>query len=212
MMFAVGVISFGAGAADTLPEELTQTLQEYRKSKGLILEVRKTIKNTMLEKETTFKGEIQFAQGKFYWETSEPERNLLVYDGSLLWNVQYPPAEFKKMPLQVAKMSLKSKKNSPLIIVDIFGQRPLEEVFQVTAKGKVGDLSSFELKEKKTDLGLKNLTLKVDSKQRRVVALEYLDEVDNETKLEFVGTQLNAKVKQTIFKYKPPANAKVTEY
>ncbi len=54
--------------------------------------------------------------------------------------------------------------------------------------------------------------LKVDAKTKRVASLEYLDEVENEVKLEFRSTQFNVKVKQSIFDYKPPKTAKVTEY
>jgi outer membrane lipoprotein-sorting protein len=154
---------------------------------------------------------IQLAEGKFHWETSGPEKNLLVFDGQFLWNVQFPPEEFKSAPLQVAKMSLKAK-NSPLIILEIFGQKPLDTFFKVTTKKTEGDVTSFALKEKKVDLGLKDITLKINAKDHRVVSLSYLDEVENETVLAFKATQLDAKLKEDLFSYKPPKGAQVTEY
>lgn len=211
LLMAVAFVPF-ASFAEEVPAELNDTLEVYRKSESIILEVRKTVKNVMLDKETVFKGMIRFVKGKFYWETTEPEKSLVVYDGKTLWTVQYPPAEFKGVPLQVAKMHIKSKKNSPIILAEIFGTRPLQTVFKVKQKSKDGSIVLYELKEKKTEFGLKNLILKVDVKTQRVASIEYLDEVENETKIEFRATQFNVKVKQSLFKYNPPKNAQVTEY
>jgi outer membrane lipoprotein-sorting protein len=211
-LMAFSATSLCVWAADDIPAELNDTLGVYRQSESMILEVRKTVKNSMLDKETTFKGMIRFVKGKFYWETSDPEKNLVIYDLKTLWTIQYPPAEFKDMPLQVAKMSMKSKKNSPIILAEIFGTRPINSVFKVKLKSKNGALMSYDLTEKKSQFGLKNLTLKIDAKAQRVVSIEYVDEVENETKIEFRSTQFNIKVKSSLFNYKPPKNAQVTEY
>lgn len=199
-------------AEEAVPPELSEVLDHYRQAESIILEVRKIQKNVMLDKEVTHKGMIRFVKGKFYWETSEPEKNLVVYDRKTLWTIQYPPSEFKEMPLQVAKMNIKNKKNSPILLAEIFGDRPIQSIFKVKQKSKDGALINYELKEKKSEFGLKNLILKIDSKEKRVASLEYVDEVENETKLEFRSTQFNIKIKQSLFNYKPPKNAKVTEY
>jgi len=213
LIFGIGTfLTKNANAVEIVPPELTEILDIYRQSESIILEVRKIQKNVMLDKEVTYKGMIRFVKGKFYWETTDPEKNLVVYDGKTLWTVQYPPSEFKEMPLQVAKMSIKSKKNSPIILAEIFGTRPIQSIFKVKQKSKDGALVNYELKEKKSEFGLKNLILKIDTKEKRVASIEYLDEVENETKLEFRSTQFNIKVKQSLFNYKPPKNAKVTEY
>lgn len=195
----------------TVPAELKETLQVYKESKGMVLDVNKTIKNIMLDKETNYPGVIQLAEGKFNWETTGPEKNLLVFDGHYLWNIQYPPAEFKSAQLQVAKMSMKAK-NSPLIILEIFGKNSIDKYFTVSVKNQEGDTSAFTLKEKKTDLGLKDITLKINTKEHRVVSLEYKDEVDNQTIIAFKATQLDAKLKHDLFSYTPPKEAQVTEY
>ena len=197
--------------AEVVPQELSDTLSIYRQSGSMILEVRKTVKNPILEKETTFKGIIRFQKGKFYWETTEPEKNLVIYDGKTLWNIQYPPIEMKEAPLQIAKTKVRSKKNSPIILAEIFGTRPIQSVFDVKQKSKDGALFVYELKEKKTEFGLKNLLMKVDVKAQRIATLEYLDEVENEVKIEFRSTQFDVKIKQSLFKYTPPKNALVTE-
>lgn len=199
-------------AAEIVPSELHETLGIYREAESLILEVRKVQKSVMLDKETVHKGMIKFMKGKFYWETTDPEKNLVIYDGKTLWTIQYPPADFKDMPLQVAKMRIKNKKNSPIILAEIFGTRPIESIFKIKQKSKDGALISYDLKEKKSEFGLKNLTLKLDTKEKRVVSLEYLDEVENEIKIEFRSTQFNIKIKPSLFNYKPPKKAQVTEY
>jgi histidyl-tRNA synthetase len=55
-------------------------------------------------------------------------------------------------------------------------------------------------------------SLDEESKNHFMRVLEYLDEVENETKLEFRSTQFNMKVKSSLFNYKPPKTAKITEY
>ena len=209
---SLGTVISTSGAAEAVPSDLIATIQVYRKAESLLFEVRKTVKNPMLEKETTFKGIIKLLKGKFYWETTEPEKSLLIYDGKLLWSVQYPPQEFKDAPLQVAKMNLKAQKKSPLILSDLFGTRPFGQIFKVEAKSKNGNIVEYNLKEKKSDTGLKNLVIKVDNKAQRIVSLSYLDEVDNETRIDFRSTQFDIKIRQGLFSYKPPQNAKVTEY
>ncbi|MEY4617476.1 MAG: outer rane lipoprotein carrier protein [Pseudomonadota bacterium] len=202
--------AFGAKKS-SMPIDLSATLKFYQESKGLVLEVNKSVKNTMLDKETNYPGLIQLADGKFHWETTSPDKNLLVFDGSFLWNIQYPPEDFKSAPLQVAKMSLKSK-NSPLIILEIFGSKPLSQFFGVTTKLQDGDIIKYALKEKKMDLGLKNIILTINKKDHRVVSLSYVDELENETILSIKETQLDAKLKTDLFSYKPPKGAQVTEY
>jgi len=208
--FSISILNQTAWCS--VPIELDEVLEHYRKSETIILEVRKTIKNPVLDKEVLSKGMIRFVKGKFYWETTEPEKNLVIYDGSTLWTVQYPPVEFKDMALQVAKMGIKSKKNSPIILTEIFGERPLDSIFKVKTGGKNGALINYELNEIKSEFGVKNLILKIDTKEKRVASIEYKDEVDNETKVEFRSTQFNVKIRSTLFNYKPPKNAKVTEY
>lgn len=203
--------TFGA-KVEALPEELQSTLNEYRSSRGTILLVNKIVKNVVMDKQTNFVGKIQMAGGKFYWETTEPEKSLLVYDGRYLWNVQYPGEALKNAPLQVVRLNIKKKNSSPLLILDIFGKRPLQDLFTVTEQPNKEEKHLFYLlKEKKLDLGLKDLTLKIDPKERRVLGLSYRDDLDNETKIEFKQTQLNSKVNQKIFTYNPPKGAQVTE-
>lgn len=193
-------------------DDLNSTLDVYKSADTMILEVRKTVKNTMLDKETLSKGMIRFVKGNFYWETLDPEKNLVIYNGKTLWTVQYPPAEFKDSPIQVAKTKIKNKKNSPIILSEIFGTRPIKSLFNVKLNKKDGSLLSFNLEEKKPQFGLKNLTILIDTKNQRVASIDYIDEVENETKIEFRSTQFNMNIRKSLFQYKPPAKAQVTEY
>lgn len=211
LLLGVSLLFYSLQIVASVPSELSETLSQYKQSESMILEVRKTLTNTMLDKEVVSKGMIRFVKGKFYWETTDPEKSLVIYNGKTLWTVQYPPAEFKDMPLQVGKMGVKSKKNSPIILSEIFGTRPLDTVFTIKQKSKSGNFYLYDLKEIKTDFGLKNLVLKIDNKEQRVVSIEYVDEVENETKIEFRSTQFNMKIRSSIFEYKPPKDAKVTD-
>ncbi len=205
------LFSLSLSAAKSDPANLDKVMKNYKQADTVILDVRKTVKSEILDKETVYKGVIRFSKGKLHWTNEEPSKSLIIYDGSILWSIQYPPAEFKSPP-QVAKTKLKKGKSSPLVLTSLLGDKPLKKYFEVAPDNIDGIYQTFKLKEIKNTLGVKDILLTIDTKLDRLVKLQYIDEVENLTKLEFRGTQFNEVIKPTMFSFKPPKGITVQEY
>lgn len=211
------LLGIGAIAQNTVEasmaqnEDLEKIMKSYKGADTIILDVKKTVKSEVLDKESSYWGIIRFAKGKIHWVNEEPEKSMMIYDGAVLWTIQYPPKEFNSPP-QIAKTNLKKSKNTPLVLNSVFGSKPLKNYFDITADKSEGSVKSFILKAKKDNLNVKEIYLTIDTKLEKILALSYKDEVDNSTKLEFKSTRFNEKIRPATFSYKPPKDSVVTEY
>ncbi len=204
-----------ASFANPKPEAETSTLatvvQKYRQAKLSTLAVDKTVTSEILEKKSVYQGKIYISAGKFRWETDQPEKSLLVYDGSHLWNVQYPAKEFEEANLQVTKSKLSDKAKGQNILSSLFGKQPLGKIFSIkkdeTSSSK--DQTVYSLEPKDDTLEIKEIRLTTVSKL--ISKVQYKDEVGNLTELIFTKTSLSGKPSPGLFKYSPPKGAKVTE-
>jgi outer membrane lipoprotein-sorting protein len=204
-------IGKSAEASVSVNEDLEKVMGAYKSAETIILDVKKTVKSEVLEKESIYRGIIRFAKGKIHWINEEPEKSIMIYDGEVLWTIQFPPKEFNSPP-QIAKTNLKKSKNTPLVLNSVFGTKPLKNYFEIVPEKVNGNLKDFLLKDKKQNLGIKEILLTIDVKDEKIVSLAYKDEVDNSTRLEFKSTRFNEKIKATTFLYKPPKDSVITEY
>lgn len=188
---------------------LKSVTKKYKKSALVEITVEKTVVSELLGKETKFKGKIYLSSGLFRFENNEPEKTLLVYDGSILWNEQSPPAEFPG-PVQVAKSKLSKKNKSQILISSLLGQGELNENFKIKAEKKMGDVVALTVEPKTSELNIKQLELKIIVKTKVVSELNYKDDVGNETKMIFLNTTFKSKKNDKLFKYVPPKDAQVT--
>jgi outer membrane lipoprotein-sorting protein len=209
----MGTAAIANSAEVKIPQkdDLEKVMGTYKGADTIILDVKKTVKSEVLEKESVYKGIIRFAKGKINWTNDEPEKSMMVYDGEVLWTVQYPPKEFNSPP-QIAKTNLKKSKNTPLVLNSVFGSKPLKNYFEIVPDKVEGNLKDFLLKDKKKNLGIKEILLTIDVKEEKIISLAYKDEVDNSTRLEFKSTRFNEKIKGSTFSFKPPKNSVITEY
>jgi outer membrane lipoprotein-sorting protein len=207
------LVSFynNANANSTELNDLEKVMGIYKGSETIILDVKKTVKSEVLEKENVYRGIIRFSKGKINCANEEPEKSTMIYDGEVLWTIQYPPKEFNSPP-QIVKTNLKKSKNTPLVLNSIFGSKPLKSYFEIIPDKVDGNLKNYILKDKKQSLGIKEILIAVDVKEEKIISLAYKDDVDNSTRLEFKSTRFNEKIKGSTFSYKPPKNSVITEY
>jgi outer membrane lipoprotein-sorting protein len=211
-LLVTGAIAASSAEASVAQnDDLEKIMKAYKGAETIILDVKKTVKSEVLDKESSYWGIIRFAKGKIHWVNEEPEKSMMIYDGEVLWTIQYPPKEFNSPP-QIAKTNLKKSKNTPLVLNSVFGSKPLKNYFEIVPDKTNGTISSFILKAKKDSLNVKELLLTVDTKLEKILILTYKDEVDNSTKLEFKSTRFNEKIRATTFSFKPPKDSVVTEY
>ncbi len=187
---------------------LAAILQKYRGDKMSVLTVKKKVISELLGRENDYTGTIYLSSGKIRWETDTPEKSLLVYDGEMLWNVQYPPKEFGG-DIQVTKTKPSTQTKGQNLLASLFGKEKITKIFDISKESGDKKLTLYALTPKKESLDLKDI--KVVTKDKQVSSIKYKDEVGNATEIEFSKTRFDAKVDKGLFKYSPPKGAKVTD-
>lgn len=191
---------------------LRATLGKYREAQLVEMSVEKIMKSELMAKETKHEGKIYFGRGQFRWENSTPTKTLLVFDGRLLWNVQYPDPDFPG-PLQVTKSKIDVKNRSQLILLDLLSNAAFLENFDVQLSFDANDKNKaiFSANPKGKSLSIKDLKLHLLVSEKVLTAVSYKDDVENETILNFSDVKFKSEPEQKRFRYSPPKDAKVTE-
>lgn len=203
-------IGLSAQAASKTSKALTTVTKKYRDSKMVEMTTDRVIKSELLGKETTYKGKISLAGGKFRWENTTPEETLLVFDGSNIWSVQYPPKEFGGA-VQVARGKVTKKNKSQILISSLLGTEPIEKNFKILSEKTDGDKVVVQVAPQGNDLTIKTLDLTVNTKTKILTEISYLDDVGNLTTMKFSDVKFQNKLDKKRFQYQPPKDAQVSE-
>jgi outer membrane lipoprotein-sorting protein len=189
-----------------LLKKLDATYQE----KNADMKVSKTIKIPLLEQERKAEGSLLISKGRLRMELNGSEKTLLIVNKKHLWAVTYPPAEFKDAAIQVVKADTSTKKGRAQSFVTLFSQGGFLKFFTATAaqKDKNGDVLFF-LAPKQEVTDFKRAQVLVSGDGKKLLALNYWDDRDNETRLEFTDVKFEKKIDEKLFNYTPPANADV---
>jgi outer membrane lipoprotein carrier protein len=188
---------------------LKEVSKKYRNSKLVKIETEKKVTSDLLGKTTSYQGVIYLAQGMFRWENETPEQSLLLFDGEIIWNVQYPPKDLGG-PVQVAKAKLNKNTKSQILISSLIGKEPIDKNFKVIQEKTAYDILSVELQPLSGDVRVKGLTLDVDVKSKQIKKIFYKDDVDNTIDIDMKKTEFLTKENKELFKYKTPKDAQVT--
>lgn len=191
-------------------EALNAVTKRYRDAKMVEMNVDKTIKSELLGKETKDSGMMYLSAGKFRWETEAPQKSLLVFDGSTIWTVQYLPKEFGG-GVQVGKSKVDKKTKSQILISTLLGNEPIEKNFKVLKEEKNGDVTKVEVAPQGNDLTVKKLNLVLNTKEKALSEVSYVDDVGNLTTLKFSKIGFKKTVDKKKFEYQPPSDAMVTD-
>jgi outer membrane lipoprotein carrier protein len=198
---------------DSKPASAVRVLKDvskkYRSTKLVKIETDKKVTSELMGKTTEYIGFIYLSQGKFRWENETPEQSLLLFDGDVIWNVQYPPKDLGG-PVQVAKAKLDKNTKSQILISTLISKEPIDKNFEVVSEKNDQGTLSVELKPKSSDLRVKQLTLDVETKSKEIKRISYKDDVDNLTVIEMKKTEFLKKENKDLFKYKIPKDAQVT--
>ncbi|HEY8269564.1 MAG TPA: outer membrane lipoprotein carrier protein LolA [Pseudobdellovibrionaceae bacterium] len=194
---------------DTAITVLKEVGKKYRNSKLVKIETHKKVTSELLGKTTTYDGIIYLAQGKFRWQNETPEHSLLLFDGEIIWNVQYPPKDLGG-PVQVAKAKVDKNTKSQILISTLIGKEPIEKNFKVVREKAEKNILSIELEPRKSDVRVKGLTLNIEVNSKLIKNISFKDDVNNTTEIEMKKTEFLSKENKELFKYKIPKDAQVT--
>lgn len=189
-------------------ETLRKLSDNYRSAKLVDMAVEKTVKLELQGRETKYQGHIYLANGKFRWENSSPEETLLVFDGTTIWSVQYPPKEFGGAP-QVARGLVDKKTKSQILISSLLGD-DLQKNFKVVRELKDGVSAKLEVAPEGSELQIQKLELVIDTSKNQLNELSYRDDLGNLITMKFSKINFLKKSDNSKFKYQPPKGAQVT--
>lgn len=202
-------LSASSKPADPL-RPLKDTLIRIQKSKMVDFRLEKKVTSEVLQTEKTFTGRAYLAGPLFRFETSKPEKSLVVFDGKTLWIVQYPDKELGG-PTQVLKGRLQGKQKDQMILTELLTQGKLLQSFEIKKTGEEKNVAFYEGEPKEKSLNLKKVAVKIDIKKKTIAALEYVDDVGNKTALDPVVQKNLGEKKASLFRYKPEPGAQVNE-
>jgi outer membrane lipoprotein carrier protein len=188
---------------------LKEVSKKYRSSKLVKISTEKIVTSELLGKTTKYVGIIYLSQGRFRWENETPDQSLLLFDGTVIWNIQYPPEDLGG-PVQVVKAKLDKNTKSQILISTLIGKEPIDKNFKILNEKVDQDTLSMELKPLLSDLRVKQLTLDISLKTKEMKRISYKDDVDNLTVIELKRTDFLKKEPVDLFKYKIPKDAQVT--
>jgi len=151
--------------------------------------------------------EIQSAQGTLYlqrpgrfrWDYTSPNKQLLVGDGKKVW---FYDAELEQVTVKNQDAALGG---SPAMLLS--GDQPLEQSFNVTERGTQDGLDWLELspKAKDTEFSAVRLGFRADALE----AMELTDGFGQTTHLHFTHQQRNPPLNNSLFKFIPPEGVDV---
>jgi outer membrane lipoprotein-sorting protein len=190
--------------------KLLKTLDTVYQSKSAEMKVEKTTKIQLLEQERKAMGMLWISAGRLRMELDGAEKSLLVINKTHLWAVTFPPAEFKEAAISVIKTTTSSKKGRSQNFVSLFSMGGIMKFFDATAAQHEtnGDVLFF-LSPKQEQTDFRRAQVRVSSDGKKLLALNYWDDRENETRLEFSNLKFENKMDEKLFNYTPPANAEV---
>lgn len=137
--------------------------------------------------------------GRFRWDYQTPYRQQIVADGERLWSYD---EDLEQVTVQPAGEVLTA---TPAMLLS--GDRPLEEVFDISELPAIGDSSRVLLTPKSDDSNITALHLYFRSDT--LVRIVASDSFGNTTSFAFTNVERNPALQDTIFRFVPPEGADV---
>ncbi len=188
------------------PSPLDDVVARYRTSKLVSMDVVKTVKSKVLNKETKFAGKIYLSQSKFRWDTDTPEKTQIIFDGKTIWNVQHPSAELPG-PVQVAKSKVDKNTKKQILLATLLGTSEVKKNFKVLKTETQKDEKVYFLEPKGGDLQVKDLVIRLNGK--KINSIMFKDDIGNQTEMSFKNVEFSKKQNAKLFNYTPPKEAQV---
>ncbi len=207
--FSIAVIAKTTTPAFDLAP-LNQATAKYRSAKMVQVDVEKTVKSELTGREAKYKGVIYLSSGMFRMVNSEPDKSVLVFDGSTIWNEQAASADFPG-PVQVTKSRLSGKSKSQALFANLLTKDPVTKNFKVMNVKKENGTTIYEGRPLNTELNVQSMSLKIATSSKLVTEISYTDDIGNLTVMKFKNPQFKKSIDKKMFQYKPPKGAQVNE-
>ena len=161
---------------------------------------------------TRSKGKIWLRKpGRVRVEYIEPEKQLVVSDGSKLW-VHTPKLN------QVIESEVTSAPSTPFVF--LAGKGDLRKSFDVKVEDfglpprqegawKAGQPHRLSLTPRQPQPGFKKMWLDVDPATFQITGVEYIDPLENRSRMRFSGIKEGGKIPDSLFQFQAPQGAEI---
>lgn len=204
-----------AAVSEKSIEKLRAVVRKYQRSGIVEMKVDKKVISEIMGVDRLSSGKLSVAPKRFKFETEEPDRTLIVYDGKTLWTAQYPP-KGSEGKIQVGRAQLGKKNMNQVMLSDILtGPKPtIVTEFDFISEKTEDHLMSLGAKPKATSDQIKDLSVVVDLKAKEIAEINYTDELGNKTSMKFSDQKFISKDKaqpKKVFQYEPEKGAEVSD-
>lgn len=198
----------------TKPDEIARILSKYRESKLVDIRVEKTIKSEWKTKDQIFLGKMFYSKGKFRWENETPEKNWTIYNGKILWNIQFASPDFPGKN-KVTKSILTKKNRGQILLMSLLDIHDLSEKFKVQkdepSTEKEIKLLKVKLEPLEKDPSVSKLQLVLNLTAGTIQEVSFQDDIGNLTLVYFNATEFRNEKNNKLFDYLPTKNDEVTD-
>lgn len=181
--------------------ELTQILNKYSQASTVEIKLKKTDEKAALGTKTTSDGLLKYSKNKIYIMLNGDKKIEFYYNKNKIWLVEYPDLDFDKQGKR--KVTILTK-TSPSLIKGLLGlfsnQKKFLKEFVILKEVKEKDLLTVDLKP--NEKSLKAFTLIINTKERSLNQIVFVDDVDTKTTLDFDQLKLNKKMSSNEFQFK----------
>ncbi len=188
---------------------LVQTLTKYQNTPMVEAQIGKSIYTELLNKTKKQSGKIYLSKDKIKIEFIQPEKEMLLFDGSVLWTVQYLPEELGGTH-QVGRTKIDKKNRSQILIGLLFDKSQFKKFFRLDAEKVIENQKFYTLSVLNKDLKIDQIKIVLDKSKKEISSISYFDDLKNKIEFNLNEQQFHQDFKKETFKYTPPKNAQVT--
>lgn len=198
-----------ASRADALISSLQR---KYEATDTLAADFEQENELRSLGQTTRSKGVLRLHKpGRVRVEYTEPEKQLIVSNGSKLW-VHTPRLN------QVIESEMTQAPSTPFVF--LAGKGDLRKSFEVKVEDfgvppreegpwKSGQPHRLSLKPRQPQPGFQQMWLEVDPKSFQITGLEYTDPLGNRSRMRFTNIQEGVKIPDSLFQFQVPQGAEM---
>ncbi|MBY0553340.1 outer-membrane lipoprotein carrier protein LolA [bacterium] len=197
LIIAVLFLSFFAQAG-----VLQKALDKHAKATSIQYDIKKTDEKIALQTKSESTGILKYQKSRIYISLNNDKKNEFYYADKVLSLVEHPDADFDKSGKR--KVTILKKSIPPLVksLLNLFSNpKSFTKEFPVISENSENGTSVIKLKSAQKNI--KELALKINSKDYSLIELSFIDDVETKTSIEFSSLKLNTKMSKTDFQFKP---------
>ena len=206
-LFALG-LAFGANtktkASDKFKEHkkmAVETLQKYAAAPSISSDLEKIDNKLTLGTKTVNKGILNYSGGKLYLKLEADKKTEMFFKDNKITLVDYPDQDFDKNGARKVTTITKEKPAFIQSLINLFSN---SSKFFNEFKIKDSSLkdNTLVLTLEPTIKALKNFILTINTKDKVINSVEFTDDVDTQTTINFKNLDLKKKLPKSTFEFK----------